>query len=43
MSLMSKDQLKNHLSSLGILAAPLSQFVGKSIEDIRTDPEKKIT
>lgn len=36
-SLMSKEELKNHLSDLGILSASLSEFVGKNIEDIRID------
>jgi len=36
-SLMTKEQLKNYLEDLEILQKSLSQFVGKNIEDIRTD------
>jgi len=35
-SLMTKKELKDHLENLGILQKPLSQFIGKNIEDINT-------
>jgi len=35
MSLMTKDELRNHLESLEILDAPLDQFPGKTIEEIK--------
>ena len=34
-SVMSKEELRVHLESLGIFQKPLSQFIGKKIEDIR--------
>ena len=36
-SLMTKEELRTHLENLEILQKPLSQFVGKKIEDIRKD------
>ena len=33
-SLMTKEELRNHLEDLDILQKPLSQFIGKNIEDI---------
>jgi len=35
-NVMSKEQLRSHLTELGILDMPLEQFVGKSIEEIVT-------
>ena len=35
-NLMTKKQLYFHLQSLGILSQPLSSFLGKSIEEIKT-------
>jgi len=34
-SVMTKDELRAHLTGLGILDAPLERFVGRSIEEIR--------
>lgn len=34
---MSKDQLRAHLTKLGIINAPLSSFIGQQIEEIRND------
>ena len=35
MNLMTKEGLRNHLESLDILHKPLSQFLGKSIEELK--------
>jgi UDP-N-acetylglucosamine 4,6-dehydratase/5-epimerase len=39
-SVMTKDQLRAHLSKLGILNAPLEQFKGLAIEEIITKRKK---